>query len=479
MGESKDTQPLKINIAVENFGPIEKAEIDLRPLTIFVGESNTGKTYLAALIYALYQAFEGFSRIPLSHSIISLLKQSRFSSQNELDEETLETLKKLNTFGHIFKYSDFPPWLCTHIHHYLNNPEPFENQLKRYFDLNSVSDLIRFTGRKGNELRVSLKVSEENQSLWDFEMKGFGSDITVDGNINADMALHIKDETASKKILDLEYLETLLHVNINKGLDFYYLPADRGGYMKTRGIIGSSLIDLATHGGSGHFTKNSTLSGIIADFLKQIINYKEVRIPSRKIAEIVNLLEKDVMQGEIKVQRPAGVGYPQFLYHPQGTEQGLRMSQSSSMVSDLAPLVLFLRGIVESEDTLIIEEPEAHLHPRAQTQIAITLARLVRAGVRVIITTHSDWLLQQIGNLIREGELKKHDTETSELPHWLLKEEVGAWWFHTDKPVEEIPFDRIEGIEPRDYEDVADNLYNSFVDFERQFLNEKAESEDE
>ena len=47
MHEDKDTQPLNIQIAVENFGPIEKAEIDLRPLTVFVGESNTGKTYLA------------------------------------------------------------------------------------------------------------------------------------------------------------------------------------------------------------------------------------------------------------------------------------------------------------------------------------------------------------------------------------------------------------------------------------------------
>ena len=44
-------------INVKNFGPIEKAEIDLRPLTVFVGESNTGKTYLAALIYALHQHF--------------------------------------------------------------------------------------------------------------------------------------------------------------------------------------------------------------------------------------------------------------------------------------------------------------------------------------------------------------------------------------------------------------------------------------
>ena len=59
------------HINVQNFGPIEKAEIDLRPLTVFVGESNTGKTYLAALIYALHQNFEGFSQLPWADSVTS------------------------------------------------------------------------------------------------------------------------------------------------------------------------------------------------------------------------------------------------------------------------------------------------------------------------------------------------------------------------------------------------------------------------
>ena len=56
---------------------------------------------------------------------------------------------------------------------------------------------------------------------------------------------------------------------------------------------------------------------------------------------------------------------------------------------------------------LIIEEPEAHLHPAAQTQMAVALTGLVRAGVRVVLTTHSDWLLKEISNLIREGELRE------------------------------------------------------------------------
>ena len=141
----------------------------------------------------------------------------------------------------------------------------------------------------------------------------------------------------------------------------------------------------------------------------------------------------------------------------------MRLSQASSMVSELAPLVLFIRGLICPGDTLIIEEPEAHLHPGAQTEIAATLARLVRAGVRVVVTTHSDWLLKEIGNLIREGVLKEKGElrkKSDEPESWLLPDEVGAWHFHKEKPVEPLHFTNIDGIEPPDYEELALNLYN-------------------
>ena len=48
-----------LQLKVTNFGPIVKAEIDLRPLTVFVGPSNTGKSYLAMLIYVLHRSFNG------------------------------------------------------------------------------------------------------------------------------------------------------------------------------------------------------------------------------------------------------------------------------------------------------------------------------------------------------------------------------------------------------------------------------------
>jgi predicted ATPase len=75
------------------------------------------------------------------------------------------------------------------------------------------------------------------------------------------------------------------------------------------------------------------------------------------------------------------------------------------LVTELAPLLMFLR----SKDlfrSLIIEEPEAHLHLEVQEKLARALARLVNAGLPVWLTTHGDSFFQQFSNLIKASSLK-------------------------------------------------------------------------
>ena len=486
MHDTKDLQSTNVHIKVQNFGPIEQAEIDLRPLTVFVGESNTGKTYLAALIYALHQHFEGFSRFPCSDSsVISLgflYRQHHHQPseiQAELEEEMLETLEKLNAPKRLFKFLDLPQWMRDRLESNLTDQESLRSALKRCFDFSSVSGLIRFTNSQNNEMKVGLKILAKNQILWSFDMSDSGNGLITDGHVNRDMVLRANGKSIFSKMPDVKSLIQLLRVPQHERANLYYLPAARSALMQIHGVIESSLIERATPTGSERFPKASTFSGMIADFLQQIIHYKERNGSADQVSSIAKVLEDEILHGQIEVKRPVSEGYPEFLYRPQQTEQVLRMSQVSAMVSELTPLVLFLRGVIRPGDTLIIEEPEAHLHPRAQTEIALTFARLVRSGVCLVVTTHSDWLLQQIGNLIRQGELKKQNADIREAGDWLLKEDVGAWWFHADKPVVEIPFDRIEGIEPSDYEDIADGLYNTFVELERQFLEEEAANANE
>lgn len=478
-------KPPDVQISVQDFGPIGRADIDLRPLTVFVGESNTGKTYLAALLYALHQHFEGFSRLPRAHPTLSHLnfrydyfpRHRKPELQAELDKELRDILEKLNAPGRPFKVSDLPRQARAVLQRSLKDAESLEDQVKRCFDLESVSELIRSTsGFPHNEMAATLEVREDKQTCWTFNMRNCEAETTVNGHVDENIVLLSAQELASQEILDFGDFARLLRFSRGEEIaDAYYLPAARSGIMQSHRVIARSLVKSATRVGVDRFREISTFSGMIADFLEEIIGYEDRNGDWDEMAGIANLLEVEVLRGKIEVKPAVAEGYPEFLYRPKDTARPLRMSQSSSMVSELAPLVLFLRGIVRPGDLLIIEEPESHLHPGAQTAIALTLARLVRAGVRVVVTTHSSWFLQQLANLIREGEVNrlKHGMPSS--ADWFWKEDVGAWWFHRDKPVTEIPFDRIDGIEPRDYEDVAETLYNDSVALQEQLVERTGE----
>ena len=93
---------------------------------------------------------------------------------------------------------------------------------------------------------------------------------------------------------------------------------------------------------------------------------------------------------------------------------------------------------------------------------------MVRAGIRVVITTHSDWMLPSIANIVRRGELGKDGKEAA-----LTKEEVGVWLFERGKnggsTTRELKFDAPPGSGDRGYipdnlRDISDDLHNETAD---------------
>ena len=59
--------------------------------------------------------------------------------------------------------------------------------------------------------------------------------------------------------------------------------------------------------------------------------------------------------------------------------------------------------------TLIIDSPEAHLHPRGQARIGAFLAQMASAGVQILLETHSDHVMDGVRIAIREGILRPED----------------------------------------------------------------------
>ena len=73
---------------------------------------------------------------------------------------------------------------------------------------------------------------------------------------------------------------------------------------------------------------------------------------------------------------------------------------ASSSARGLSDLYFFLRHVARRDHLLIIDEPESHLDTANQILLARLLARAVKAGVRVLLTTHSDYLIKELNNLI-------------------------------------------------------------------------------
>jgi hypothetical protein len=87
-------------------------------------------------------------------------------------------------------------------------------------------------------------------------------------------------------------------------------------------------------------------------------------------------------------------------FHPEKSRVKLEIGESSSAVRSLLDLGFYMKHIAKPNDLLIIDEPELNLHPENQRLITQVLANLVNIGIKVFITTHSDYIIKEFSTLI-------------------------------------------------------------------------------
>ena len=85
---------------------------------------------------------------------------------------------------------------------------------------------------------------------------------------------------------------------------------------------------------------------------------------------------------------------------------------ASSSVRGLSDLYFFLRHAARRNHLIVIDEPESHLDTANQILLARLLARLVRGGLKVLLTTHSDYLIKELNNLIMLGAVFRNKAKT-------------------------------------------------------------------
>ena len=478
----------KYSLDVKDFGPIAEAKVEVRPLTVLIGPGNSGKSCLAILIYALHQCFGGDRLLFAARHRIPL-----FQPEGETPPAVLGSLLDWAVATSAEQPGALPGTVGEYIRSQLEAASGLERvfaeELGRCFGTEALKELVRREGRS-KQAAVGLEVPRrDSPEAVRYEFRFGANGPSVMGRLPHDLYesepdpwLHDPsvrrlisllqepgDQEAQHREGRLRELLSFLPSLAIKSLvgplvpSAYYLPADRTGVMHSHQVVVNALIHNATAGGQRSSTL-PMLSGVLADFLGELVAMKEGQ-HSESLGESARQLEETVLRGTVRLDT-AETGHPSFSYQPRGWKEDLPLMRASSMITELTPVVLYLRCRVSPGDVLIIEEPEAHLHPGMQTVFAREIARLVRSGVRVLMTTHSEWFLEQIGNLVRLSSLPESRRKGIEGADVALRpQDVGAWLF---KPrlrpkgsvVEEVVLDPETGLFPTDYDSVSETLYN-------------------
>lgn len=473
-----------MKVTVKNFGPIGEAkDIRLSPMTLFVGPSNTGKSYLAVLLYAIVGMFkDDYINLSMTRNranrnavnIGSVIKRILESDapMSAAEQKSAETFcKKM-----------FARWAGA-MHYELHR------------------QLLYCFGQEGTVLfgAAGLSIvlcSDDGEVAVDFkspERSKIGSRALSAIAVNVIAA--VRKYPMIKSASDAEFTAKVMRFLLARGFylalrgetltDGYYLPAARGGIMQNhRGLVDAAMRG-APLAGWGDIPQ-PLFTGVHSDFMRKLISIPDEKHRPRTMGEITQVaarnearsgivaVEKElesrrVMDGEIQIIRNEA-GYPSFYYKFSrgGKDCELSLQNASSMVSELAPVSIFIRYHLNVGNLFIVEEPEMNLHPNAQRGIADILVHLANAGVFVLATTHSDIVLEQISNAVHRAKLNGGEKSCARNGGASLSlEKAVAYAFAPNKKgkttVKEVDFNGDTGFMTRDHLDASKELYNETI----------------
>ena len=461
-----------MRISVTNIGPVRQASIGLKPLVIFVGPNNSGKSYVATAMYA------SLSQTGVATSNWMTRSLRRASGPRIGDEAEAEFS---GFFTDALDKKDPPPFDA--VPQLVRNilQSTLTDSLLEYST--SVAEEISRTA--GVSWPMVRRVSKRRAAKGEIEIASDDPQWAVRLEIGARAEPKIElapsvDLADVWSLIEWQRVARLTSRHIFREISSEliriclreipshskYLPAARSGILQSHKALAGSLMRRATLTGIEDL-RVPAMSGVVTDFLSEMIELSASE--SGDFAQEALALEDEILHGKIELAGDPAVS-PEVVYSTPGGEYSL--GRTSSMVSELAPVVLYLRHRLRRNDLLFIEEPEAHLHPGTQIVFARSLVRLVNLGLRIVLTTHSEFFLQQINNAIVAGGMSGPEVAHAgfSAQYGLPGNKVAAYFFQPTQSgtmVSELPIGEREGIAESSFSSVSEHLYNEAVALDR------------
>ena len=451
-----------MKISFENFGVINKGEIEQKPLTILCGENNTGKTYA---MYAMYRLLKIRSLKYFESLLTEIIKDYHHKSDISLNfvnfiTENHDKIEKIinnninDGLSNFFRSDDKK----------FGNNSIFISTNKNLIIANSLKLKIHSSISDGDDnFKIDLYKENEDPILYIKLQSGENFKVDKDDIIYA----------ISSEILDLFLF---------KKSNILILPAERAGlnlfYQEINAYRTSVLHDnpYKTLRLKGVTTlqnpKISTYPKPIADYidwLNRIKNYKGFK---SNFSALSMALQNNILGGNYSFDETNSINF-----HLNNQQDTLPLHLTSSTVKTYFGLWFYLQHMALQGDVLMIDEPELSLHPNNQRKIARLLAQLVNKGIKVVISTHSDYIVKEINSLImlsqdnknRQKLMARFGIEEDEI---LSPDKVGAYLFK-DNTIKPMEITSNEGIIATTFDDVIRDLSEETQTIFYEYLDEE------
>lgn len=349
-----------IIVDVEHFGRVKNSRLEILPFVLFSGESGLGKSYMALLCHYFFEVL--LNPFRLTQFFVAHGYDYAEKSSNYHNEGTALVVNK----------GDLEAWLAkdatTYVGMMLGNSS-FAASVKVSLP-DVIPDELKYTYTE----ELTGLVNEEEVYI----ILGL-SDLTYRVK-----RITIEEESPFAKLMRYVLIDYIFG-DYRKLKRSFVLPPSRGSIM-------TESIEPQT--------------GMYAHFIHWLkrLNWKKEETSEAD----GNLLElfHELLDGEVKKKDNT------YFYESQGMK--IPISAAAASVREIAPLEFIVQNADVSTSAILFEEPEAHLHPLKQRMMADLLSLFANAGAYMQVTTHSDYLIRRLNELLMLKRVKeKMNDETA------------------------------------------------------------------
>ena len=460
-----------MKIEISNFGPINCFKCDLdKDLHLIVGKNNIGKSYAITIVYLVIK-----SLIELEESSSHYFFRMKIFDPTSLVTKIPKNISNDNA-KNIFQDSikDIMSDIFLGKISYLFNGT---------FDLESIKNVNAKDNACIKLYFDGMEVVISHNSIFCIDKVSVHKDIKIK---NIKQKRNHK-ESENEIIIyncthDEEHIQSSFFVAVmsfysdkiseiaRKIKSIHYLPASRSGLYQALTAFGQIVAQLSK---SRSFVNEKielpAISAPLSDYFIELsgIKINKKQYENTPINTIADDIENFILAGKVEFDS----NNKKLFYIPDGLNMKIDIRMASSMVSEISPIVVFLRHILtnsprksnrrfqtvpsgtsDSKSLIFIEEPEAHLHPENQIKLLDYFVKLLGCNVKMFITSHSNYLFNKLNNLILSKSIDFKNVE--------------AIIFKQDKYGSDgisLQIDEL-GIEDENFLDVAEELYEEKID---------------